>query len=338
VTATVRRRSPRGSGLRARRWARRNGWTIGVWLLLLALIGWYTTLIPQFGAFQVASIAKNSLPTVYLALAQASVVISGGVDLGVGALMVLANSVSARFMEGHTLAVTVVIALAVVAGSAVLNGLVGLVIVVSRIPDIVVTLATLFIFSGVALMVLPSPGGGTSEGLRYVFTGSATGVGSNYWPSIAALAVPTLVLSLWLTRTRQGLSVYAVGSDDNAAYLSGVNVARAKVLAYAASGALAGLAGVAMTAIANSGDPRFVNAINGTLNSLAAVVLGGIVLGGGAGSVVGAVAAGIILFTLNPILTAMGVDPNSAQILRGALIIVVMMVAGLVQLRRRRRE
>jgi ribose transport system permease protein len=326
----------RGANRLARRWVRRNGWTAGVWLLLLALIGWYATLIPQFGAFQVASIAKNSLPTVYLALSQAVVVISGGIDLGVGALMVLANSVAALLMEGQTFWVTLVIAVAVIAGAALLNGLVGWVIVVSRVPDIVVTLATLFIFSGLALMVLPSPGGGTSGGLRYVFTGSATGVGTNFWPSVVALALPTVILAAWLTRTRQGLALYALGSDQTAAYLSGVSTRRAKVVAYAVGGALAGLAGVAMTAIANSGDPRFINAINGTLNSVAAVVLGGIVLGGGAGSVIGAVAAGIILFTLNPILTAMGVDPNTSQVIRGLLIVAVMMVAGLLELRRRR--
>ena len=336
MTAVTGQRARRDLGTLTRRWARRRGWTAGVWVLMFLLVGWYATLIPHFGTFQVASIVKNSLPTVYLALAQAVVVISGGVDLGVGALMVLSNSVSALLMEGQPFWMTLVIAVAVVAGAAVLNGLVGLIVVLSRIPDIVVTLATLFIFTGIALMVLPSPGGGTSGGLRYIFTGSTTGVGDNFWPSMVALAIPSIALAAWLTRTREGLSIYAVGSDDNAAFLSGVSIRRAKVAAYAAAGAFAGLAGVALTAIANSGDPRFVNAINGTLNSLAAVVLGGIVLGGGAGSVIGAVAAGIILFTLNPILTAMSVDPNTAQVIRGVLIVAVMMVAGLLELRRRR--
>lgn len=309
-----------------------------MWLLLLALVGYYASLLPQFGEFQLTSIAKNSLPAVYLALAQGVVVISGGVDLGVGALMVLANSVSALLMEGQPLWATLLIAVGVVAGAALLNGIVGWVIAVSRIPDIVVTLATLFIFTGVALMVLPSPGGGTSGGLRYAFTGATTGVGSNYWPPLLAIAVPTLLFAVWLSRTRQGLAIYAIGSDDQAAYLSGVRVMRAKVTAYATGGAFAGLAGVALTALANSGDPRFDNAVNGTLNSLAAVVLGGIMLGGGVGSVVGAAGAGIIFFTLNPILTAMGVDPNTAQVVRGVVIVAVMVVAGLVQWRRWRTQ
>lgn len=339
MTSTTRQRPERRRrGATTRRWLSRRGWTVGVWLLLLALIAWYANLIPDFGDFQVSSIAKNSLPAVYLALAQGVVVISGGVDLGVGALMVLSNSVSALLMEGQPFWATVLIAIGVILGAAVLNGIVGWVIAVSRVPDIVVTLATLFIFTGLALMVLRSPGGGTSSELRYVFTGSSVGVGTNYWPSLAMIAIPTALLAIWLSRTRRGLSIYAIGSDDQAAYLSGVRVMRAKVSAYAAAGGFAGLAGVALTAIANSGDPRFDNAVNGTLNSLAAVVLGGIMLGGGVGSVVGAAAAGIIFFTLNPILTAMGVDPNTNQVIRGVVIVAVMVVAGLLQLRRWRKQ
>lgn len=339
MTATTEERdSHRAAGPTWRRLLRRHGWTVGVWLLLFAALGWYATLIPAFGEFQIASISRNSLPTVYLALAQAVVVIAGGIDLGVGAMMVLANSVSAQLMEGQGVWAATGIAVGVVGGAAALNGAVGWVIVTSRIPDVVVTLGTLFIFSGLALMVLPSPGGGTSPGLRYVFTGSTTGVGVNYWPSLLAIALPVALLAWWLTRTRRGLSLYALGSDENAAYLSGVNIEGAKIASYAVGGAFAGLAGVAMTALANSGDPRFVNALNGLLNSLAAVVLGGIVLGGGAGSVVGAVAAGMILFTLNPILTAMGIDPNTAQVIRGTLIVALMMVAGLLQWRRWRAQ
>jgi len=320
------------------RWLRRNGWTAGVWVLLLVLVGWYASLIPVFGEFQIASIVKNSLPTAYLAVAQAVVIISGGLDLGVGAMMVLANSVSALYMEGQGLGVTLLIGIAVVLGAAALNAIIGWVIVTSRVPDIIVTLATLFVLSGVALMILPSPGGGTSGGFRWIFTGSTAGISANYVPSMVALGLPVAVVALWLRRTRPGLSIYALGSDENAAYLSGVNTRRAKVIAYAIGGAFASLAGLAITAITATGDSRFVNASNGTLNSVAAVVLGGIALTGGLGSVIGAVAAGIVLFILNPILTTMGINPNTAQVIRGALIVAVMMVAGLLELRRRRAE
>jgi ribose transport system permease protein len=129
-----------------------------------------------------------------------------------------------------------------------------------------------------------------------------------------------------------------VGSDDTAAYLSGVDLRRTKITSYSIGGALAGMAGLATIAITGSGDPRASVGGIATLNSVAAIVLGGIALTGGVGSVVGAVAAAIILFFLNPILSAMKFDPNTAQVIQGVLIIAVMMVAGLLDLRRRRAE
>jgi ribose transport system permease protein len=321
-----------------RRFLVRHGWTVGVWLLLGALLVWYSTLIPSFGSFQMASIAKNSLPLVFLALGQAVIVIAGGVDLSIGAQMVLANVVAARYMDEHPFAVTLVVAVGVVLLLALVNGTVGLIVHTSKVPDIVVTLATSFIISGAALWVLPSPGGGTSAGFRKMFTGSDFGSGENFWPPIIVIAIATTVVAVVLRRTRTGLSLYAVGSDSNAAYLSGVGLRRSKITSYAIGGALAGMAGLATIAITGTGDPRASVGANATLNSVAAIVLGGIALTGGVGSVVGAVAAAIILFFLNPILSAMKFDPNTAQVIQGVLIIVVMMVAGLLELRRRRAE
>lgn len=321
-----------------RRMLSKYGWTVGIWLLFFALIIFYATLIPSFGAFQVTSIAKNSLPLVYLAVAQAIIVIAGGIDLGVGAILVFANAVAAQLMDGQALGTTLVIAVGVIILCAVLNGVVGWIISVSRVPDIVVTLATLFIISGLALAVLPSPGGGTSEGFRAIFTGSTTGTGTNFWPSLLMMALPVALVAYFSRRTRTGLSLYATGSDRTAAYLSAVKTMKAKVVSYALGGALAGLGGLAALAITGSGESRFVTASNFTLRSVAAIVLGGIALTGGVGSVVGAAAAGLVLFTLSPLLSVMGIDPNTSQVIQGALIVVVMMIAGIVELRRRRAE
>jgi ribose transport system permease protein len=321
-----------------RQWRRRQGWTAGVWLLLLLMVGLYTTLIPRFGSFQITSIAKNSLPLAYLAIGQAVIVIAGGIDLSLGAMLVLTNCVAARFMDGQPLWVTLVMAVAIMLGAALLNGTVGWIINASRIPDIVVTLATSFVFSGLALMILPSPGGGTSDGFRWIFTGSVSGSGSIYWPSLVMLVLPAVVVASLLRRTRTGLALYATGSDRIAAHLSGLDPARSKMTAYAVGGLMAALAGLATTAITGSGEPRFSIGANATLNSVAAIVLGGVALTGGIGSVVGVVAAAIIVFFLNPILSAMGIDPNTAQVIQGGLIALVMMVAGLLELRRRRGE
>ena len=320
------------------RWGLQHGWTIGVWILLIVLVAWYATLIPRFGGFQVTSILKNSLPLALLAVGQAVIVISGGIDLGVGAMMVLGNSLAAVYMEDQPFLITLAIGVAVVVALALVNGGVGWIINISRVPDIVVTLATLFIYGGVALLVLPGPGGGTSKGFRYLFTGSTTGVGTNYWPPLIVLLVVTGGVAWFMRRSRTGLSLYASGSDANAAYLSGVDIRRVKVVAYAIGGGLSGLAGLAVLALTNVGDPRLSIGSQATLQSVAAVVLGGIALTGGIGSVVGAAAAGIIVFFLDLLLVAIGLDPNGAQVVQGTLIVLVMMVGGMLEVRRRRLE
>ena len=100
------------------RWLRRHGWTVGVWLLLLVLIGYYSTLIPAFGSFQVASIVNNGAPLVFLAAAQAIIVIAGGIDLGVGGMLVLTSVTAARLMEGQPLIVTLLIAIGLLGAAA----------------------------------------------------------------------------------------------------------------------------------------------------------------------------------------------------------------------------
>ena len=315
----------------------RSGWTLGVWLLLLALLIWYANLIPRFGEFQITSISKNSLPLVYLALGQAIIVIAGGIDLSLGALLLLSNAIAARFMADQPFGAVVVIALLLISLVACLNGMTGYVIRLSGVPDIVVTLATSYIWSGLALWILPSPGGGTAPEFRWLFTGSESGIGGTYVLPVLMMIIPATVVFLLSRRTRLGLSMYAVGSDSNIASLAGLGVTRAKVASYALGGALAALAGLATVAITGTGDPRFSVGANATLNSVAAVVLGGIALTGGTGLVLGVVAAGMILIMLNPILSAMGINPNNAQILQGVLIAIVMMIGGLVALIRERR-
>ncbi len=314
----------------------RHGWALGVWVLLGLLLAWYSTLIPRFGQFQVVSITKNSLPLIYLAMGQAIIVIAGGIDLSIGGLLLLSNVIAARFMADQPLGVALLLAVAILVGLALLNGLVGLVIHRSGMPDIVVTLATSYMWSGLALWILPSPGGGTAPEMRWLFTGSPAGIGGTWVTPGMMLALPVLAIYLVLRRTRLGLGLYAVGSHREAARLAGLDVARAKVAAYAFGGMLAGLAGLAMVALTGTGDPRFSVGANATLNSLAAVVLGGVALTGGAGSVIGAVAAAVILIMLNPILSAMGIDPNHAQVIQGALIAGVMMVGGLATILRER--
>ena len=137
--------------LNPRRVAVRHGWTIGVYLLLVAVFIVEVIVAPVFTAFDLQSLVIVTLPLAFAAMAQATIVISGGIDLSVGAQMALINVCSAKLMKGEGLGVALLIALAMLAGGMFVGSLTGAVITATRVPDIVVTLATSFIWS-------PSPG------------------------------------------------------------------------------------------------------------------------------------------------------------------------------------
>jgi len=312
--------------------ARRQGWTVGVGLLFVALLSWQIYLLPRFGDFQIRTITAGTMPLAFIAMAQAVVVISGGIDLSVGAKMALANCLAAMWMDGRGFGACLAIAVAVLVISVVVSGLTGLAVIVTGVPDIIVTLAAGFTIAGLALFVIGGPGGGTSIDFQHFVAGGL----SDYRPSVL-WTIGVLALAWWpLRRSRVGLAISAVGSDRRAAFLSGVAVASTRVKAYALAGFFAGFAGLATTAITGGGDPRASYANINTLNSVAAVVLGGVALTGGVGGLLGPVLAALCLTLIPGIMLGLGVDPSNAETARGVIIILVVLVAGLLQSRRRR--
>jgi ribose transport system permease protein len=318
---------------RANRFRRRQGWLVGVAVLLGVLVFWRYSQIPAFGPFEVRGIVAGTMTLALLAMAQTVIVISGGIDLSVGAMMVLANCIAARLMLDQDLGPVVLIALGVVAVAMLLSGLIGLVAVVSGVPDIVVTLAASFILAGLALVVLDGPGGGTHPRFQELMVGGF----DQPLPSLLWLAGILLLVWVPFKRSRLGIATYAVGSDRAAAFLSGVRVGRTRVVAYVLSGFFSGMAGVVTTAFTGSGEPRASIGAAATLTSVAAVVLGGVALLGGSGTLLGPVLAAFCLSLIPPLMLGLGWDPNYAEVTRGIIIIVVVMIGGLVQVPRRSR-
>jgi ribose transport system permease protein len=200
---------------------------------------------------------------------------------------------------------------------------------VTRVPDIVVTLAMLFIWAGCALLVLNTPGGGSAEWLRGLTQGSFL----LPWIPKAAVVLLVAVAVVWLPlrRSRLGLSIYAIGSDPLAAYRSGISVGRTKIFAYTLAGLFSALAGISLTASTGIGTP-----VPGpyTLLSVAAVVLGGVSLAGGRGGVFGPIVAVVILSLLRTDMTFLNVNTNLATVAQGVILVGVVMVGSLLQLRR----
>jgi ribose transport system permease protein len=309
-----------------RRNLRLHGWTIGVWLVLLAMVPYWRSLSQQSFSFDIQALAIDALPLCFAAMAQAVVVISGGIDLSVGSLMGLMNVLSAKHMLGMSFRDAMLFALLILLLSALAGAFTGLVITLTRIPDIVVTLGMLFVWYGVGLWVMEIPGGGAPQQFFDLALGT---VGSTSIPgSLVIVLVALAVLWLPIRWLRAGLAIYAVGSNRNAAYLSGIGVARTRVGAYALGGVFAGLGGLALTATAGIGDPNSGSIY--TLNSVAAVVLGGVSLLGGVGGLIGPIAAAYIITLSKTILLIRGTDPNYAAVYQGLLIILVVVIGGLL--------
>jgi ribose transport system permease protein len=310
-----------------RRASRRHGWTVGVFVLLAILVlYWRSSTNLAWSPFDVQSLAIDALPLAFVAMGQAIVILSGGIDLSVGSMMSLVNVVAAKYMVHMSFREALLFSLALVLAGACAGAMTGLVIQVTRIADIIVTLAMLFVWAGAALAVLQIPGGGVPIEYQNMITLDTVGT---KWLPKALIILGVVFLVLWATirRQRPGLALYAIGSNRSAAYLSGINVPFTRVFAYAMSGAFAALGGLALTSASGIGDPHAGEIY--TLNSVAAVVLGGVSLLGGVGGLIGPIAAAFVLTLVKTILILRGRDQNEAQVIQGSLIVLVVLIGGL---------
>ena len=309
----------------------RNGWTVGL-LVFLALLLAFTKLIqPSYGIPGIQGLAISVLPLALAAVAQAIVVIAGGIDLSVGPMMALTSVVSASLMKGQSEEFAVLVVIGVLLLGLLIGTINGAVVVATRVPDIVVTLAMSFVWAGCALLVLKTPGGGSAVWLKDLITGSVL----SEWIPKAAVVLIVIVGLIWLPlrRSRLGLSIYAIGSNQLAAFRSGVAVGPTKVAAYAFAGLFSAFGGLSLTASTGIGSPL---ASSYTLMSVAAVVLGGVSLAGGRGGVFGPIVGVMILQLLRTDLTFLNLNPSYATVANGLILIGVVMIGTLVQIRRAR--
>lgn len=312
-------------------WARRNAWALGLVGFLILLLIFTRIIQPRYGVTGIQGLAISVLPLALAAVAQAVVVIGGGIDLSIGSMMALTSVVSATAMKGQSDEFGVAVVVAVLLLGLVLGAINGGLVVATRVPDIVVTLAMSFVWAGGALLVRAAPGGGASQWLKDLVIGSI----GNEWIPRAAIVLIAIVGIIWLpvARSRLGLSIYAIGSNQLAAFRSGVSVGRTKLVAYMLTGLFAAIAGLTLTASTGIGTP-----VPGpyTLMSVAAVVLGGVSLAGGRGGVLGPVLAVVVLQMIRTDMTFLNVNTNLAVVVQGVILIGVVMFGSLFEIRRAR--
>jgi ribose transport system permease protein len=323
-----------GAGARLGGFAQRHPSLIGMPALLLLFLALTVAIHPGYGSFDAQSLAMGAMPLAFAAAAQTVVVISGGIDLSVGSMMAVSNVLAAATMEQASFGQSLALAAAILLAGTLVGAVNGLIVVFSRVPDVVVTLTTGFIWGGVALLILEKPGGGAPE----QFLNLGAGTLFTPWLSGALVLLGAAIAIIWIPvrRSRLGLVLYAVGSDKTSAFRSGVNVEFTRFLAYALGGLFSAVGGIGLTMTTGIGSP--LAGVYYTLSGLAAAVLGGVSLTGGRGGIVGPVLAAYVLTLIPTDLIFLNIDPNFGQVIQGTLIVLVVMVGGLVALLRGRKK
>lgn len=289
-------------------WARRNSGALVAAVLFVVLYGIYASLHPRGFAPNVTLTNSNQAFALGLvSVAQAVTILTGGIDLSLGAIMVMSTCLASVVVSGTPWEVAAGVVLCLLAGLAA--GLFnGLVIVYGRLQPLIVTIASGALFLGIAMFLRPTPGGAVDLDLSDRATADL-GTLLPFLDGVPVLGVVpvslvllALVLGLvWLPFRRSilGRGVYAVGSSEQSAYLSGVPVRGARIAAYALAGLLAATSGLFVAFLTGSGDAKAAQAGIYTLNSIAAVVIGGNALSGGIGGVVGPLLGAFILRTIS---------------------------------------
>jgi ribose transport system permease protein len=281
-------------------------------LLFVIFYGVYNALHPKgFSGAVLIQNSNESFALIMAAMAQTVPVLAGGLDLSVGAVMTLVNCVASHVLSGPplTLVGAAIFCLAVGALAGFVN---GCVVVYGRLQPIIATLATGAVYVGMALYLRPTPGGEIDKDLAWALTNDLYELAATYgwfgggdapwFQPIAWLPVPLLLMVLvvvlvWLPfrATVTGRNVYAVGSNEQAAYMSGLAIDRARLAAFTLAGFFAGVGGLYLAIQTSSGNADVPQAGGYTLNSIAAVVIGGTVLTGGSGGAVGSLVGALVI-------------------------------------------
>jgi ribose transport system permease protein len=285
---------------------RRNEGLGALFLVLSGFLIAYAVLFPGIlSPGGLSRFAQNWFPMALVAAAQTIIMLTGGttmVNLGIGGGIA-----------------------AVLAMGAAIGGTIGWIVTVGRYPAIIVTLASSFIISGAALLILPRPGGSIPPELSDFLAGGQP---------VAAVMLVLLIIAWKLYQASPlGIGLVAVGSNAIGAYRSGVNTTASRILAYALSSMLQAFAGLYVAAQTGSGDPVIGQPF--TLAAIAAAVLGGVSFLGGQGTMRGALAGSLLMSVLINVMFFMSLPPVAQYIVQGLIIVITAAVPRVRQMMRR---
>jgi ribose transport system permease protein len=289
---------------------------LGIFIVMFVI---YTSNHPAgFTANVVQTAANKGVLLAFIAMAQTLVVITAGIDLSVGMIFVLTNCLASALVVGG-MAETTLGVIAVLSTGVTCGAINGAIVIWGRLQPIVTTIATGAIYFGIALLLRPFPGGSVNEGLADALTGRVFGVVP---ASFVALFLVVLIVWVPFSRSMAGRAAYASGSQESAAYMSGLPIRTGKFVAYALAGLLAAIGGLFLTFFTYTGEAAFASGNAYTLFSIAAVVLGGVSLFGGRGSAVGAIFGALAFRTIGDLLFVFDFDPLWQPLFQGVVLLI----------------
>jgi ribose transport system permease protein len=322
--------------MRRSRWESLTGRQPALFALILLVLSIAINLIVQPNMFARETLNSNMrvfLPLILLAVGQAIVILGGGIDISVGAIASIVNTVLATRvgLDGSPQEMWTYVFLSLLIG--LLAGAInGFFIAYLRLQPIITTYATSFLYAGFALYILPNPGGGIPATIAQLYRSSTP----LNLPLAFFIILIVLLIWLYLRATRYGRFLYAVGGRPQAAYETAVPVTWVQFSMYVISGLMAALSGIAITMLSGSGNADIGGPM--TLNSITAVVIGGNALSGGIGGVAGPIMGAITLGVLQNIISFADIDTWWETFVRATIIVVALAAPGIVNLFRRRQS
>lgn len=295
---------------------------LGPIIALIVLMIFVTILNPTFiKPSNLINLLRQVSVNALIAFGMSFVILTGGIDLSVGSVLALTSAVFAGLLKmGMDPMFGVVIALLI---GCILGAANGLLIAKGRMAPFIATLATMTIYRGLTLVYTGgNPITNFSDAFSYKFIGRGYMLGIP-WPVILMIIFFIIALII-LNKTAFGRRVYALGGNEKAAHISGINVNKVKIIIYSISGFLSALAGLILTSRLNSAQPTAGTAYE--MDAIAAVVLGGVSMAGGKGAISGTLVGALILGTLNNGLNMLGVSSFYQQIVKGIVIIIAVLI------------
>ena len=276
----------------------------------------------------ITQLTQNYAYTMVLSFGMLLVLLIGGIDISIGATLALSGMSTSLLMRDGVITDPLV-----AYGFSILVGLVcglviGLIVAKGKVIPIIATLGMQYIYRGLTYFVSETkwvPSDKMLMGYKAFAQGSFLGINNLFW-IVLALFVITLVFLKW---TGFGRQIYAVGSNPDAAKISGINIDRVKIIVYTINGAIAGLAGAMYTSMYATAQGNMATAAE--MDVIAACVIGGVSLNGGQGSAFGVLLGAITIAIISKSLSLVGIDPFWQQALKGAVIAVAVLINVLVQ-------